>query len=67
MKTIQRVLREGADDLTRAEEVDTQRACVNVDHIDEHFLGPPAGTPFAKQFLKELKEVSGKSCIITET
>ena len=29
------VLREGADDLTlRAEEVDTQQACINVDHID---------------------------------
>ena len=30
------VLGEGADDLTlRAEEVDTQRASINVDHIDE--------------------------------
>ena len=30
------VLREGADDLTlRAEEFDTQKACINVDHIDE--------------------------------
>ena len=33
------VLRKGADDLTpRVEEVDTQKACVNVDHIDETFL-----------------------------
>ena len=31
------VVREGADDLTqRAEEVDTQNACINVDHIDEN-------------------------------
>ena len=63
------VLREGADDLTlRAEEVDTQKACINVDHIDEN-VGErrwcmQIGTPFAKQFMKELKEVSGKSCVI---
>ena len=32
---------EGADDLTlRAEEVDTFKACVNVDHIGDFFFGP---------------------------
>ena len=32
-----KVPREGADDLTpRAEEFDTQKACINVDHIDEN-------------------------------
>ena len=36
------VLREGADDLTlRAEEVDTQKASINVDHIDEKCWRPP--------------------------
>ena len=34
-------LREEAGDLTlRAEEVDTQTACINIDHVDEHFGGP---------------------------
>ena len=36
------VLREGADDLTlRAEEFDTLKACINVDHIDKNLGGPP--------------------------
>ena len=36
------VPRKGADDLTpRVEEVDTQKACINVEHIDETFLRPP--------------------------
>ena len=46
--------------------VDTQKACINVEHIDETFLRQwwtQIGTPFAKQFMKELKEMSGKSCI----
>ena len=55
------VLREGADDLTlRAEEVDTLKACINVDHI-EKFWGPSFVDAdwhlFAKQFIKEMKEV----------
>ena len=60
-------LREGRDDLTlRAEEVDTLKACISVDLIGEK-LGDrlwwtQTGTPFAKQFLEALKEVSGKSC-----
>ena len=63
------VLREGADDLTlRLEEVDTQTACINVDHIDEKIRDRrwlmQIKTHFAKQFTKELKEVSGKSCTI---
>ena len=37
------VLREGADDLTlRAEEINTQKACINVDHIYEKLWGPPS-------------------------
>ena len=67
------LLREGgADDLTlKAEEVDTQKACINVDHIYENvgdgLWWTQLGTPFAKQFMKELKDLSGKSCIfITE-
>ena len=45
------VLREGADDLTlRAEEVDTIKACINVDHIGENLGDRPwwtqTGTPF---------------------
>ena len=64
------VFREGADDLTlRAEEVDTKKACINVDHIDDFFWDrfwwAQIGTPFAKQSTKELKGVNGKSCIIT--
>ena len=36
------VSREGADDLTlRAEEFDTLKACINVDHIDKNCWGPP--------------------------
>ena len=36
------VSKEGADDLTlRAEEVNTLRACINVDHIEENKFGPP--------------------------
>ena len=36
------VQREGADDVTlRADEFHTLKACINVDHIDEQFLGPP--------------------------
>ena len=36
------VLRKGADDLTpRAEEVNTQTACINVDHLGEKFWRPP--------------------------
>ena len=63
------VLRKGADDLTpRAEEVDTQKACINVGHIGGKFgdrlWWTQIGTLFAKQCMKELKEVSGKSCII---
>ena len=35
-------VREGAGDLTlRTGEFDTLKACINVDHIDENFLGPP--------------------------
>ena len=35
------VLREGADDLTvRAEEIDTLKACINVDHIDKCWRPP---------------------------
>ena len=49
--------------------MDTLKACMNVDHIGKLIVGdllswPQTGTPFAKQFMKELKEVSGKSCII---
>ena len=63
------VSREGTDDLTlRAEEVHKLKACINVDHTGEMFgdcrWWTQTGTPFANQFLKELKEVSGKSCII---
>ena len=52
-------LREGADDLTsRAEAVDTLKACINVDHIAKDFWdrhwSTQTGTPFAKQFMKEL-------------
>ena len=37
------VLREGTDDLTsRAEEVDTFTACINVDHTGENVGCPPA-------------------------
>ena len=64
------VLREGADDLTlRAEEFDTLKARINVDHIDI-FFGWTAlrGCMLARfllgNFVKELKDVSGKSCII---
>ena len=66
------VLREWADDLTlRAEEFDTLKACINVDHIVKKIGGRPwwtqIGTHFAKQLTNELKEVSGKNCtIITE-
>ena len=55
------VLSEGADDLTlRAEEFDTLRACINVDHNDNFFLVDrpwwmQIGTLSAKQFIKELK------------
>ena len=36
------VLREGEDDLTlRAEEFDTLKACINVDHIDKNVWRPP--------------------------
>ena len=36
------VLREGADDLTlRAEELDTLKACINVDHNEENKWRPP--------------------------
>ena len=36
------VIREGANDLTsRAEEVKTLKACINVDHIEENRWGPP--------------------------
>ena len=71
VKIIQGVLREGAADLTpRAEEVDTLIACINVDHIGENFGTAIGGRRLAhllaKQLMKELKEVSGKSCIITE-
>ena len=67
------VLREGADDLTLgAAEFDALKACINVDHIDKKCGARPwwmqIGTLSAKQLVKELKEVSGKSCIIiTET
>ena len=67
------VLREGADDLSvRAEEFDTVKACINADHVDKNVLGRPwwmqIGTLLAKQFIKKLTEVDGKSCtIITET
>ena len=71
-RCISEVLREGADDLTsRAKEVDTLEACINVYHVgencgDRHWWSQ-SGTLLAKQFKKELKEVSGTSCtIITE-
>ena len=36
------VPREGADDLTlRAEELNTRKACISVDHIDNFFRRPP--------------------------
>ena len=62
------VLRRGVDDLTlRAEEGDTLQACINVDHIGEYFRDrhwwTQTGTSFAKQFVKELKEVRVNSCI----
>ena len=58
------VLREGADDLTqRAEEVGTLKACINVNHIDEKVGRPPLVDADAYQFMKELKEKNGKSCI----
>ena len=63
------VLREGADDLTlRAEEFNSQKACIHVDHINEkfgdRFWWTQIGTPFAKQLTQEFQEVSGKICTI---
>ena len=54
-------------DLTpRAEEVDTLKACINVDDTGEKFRDrlwwTQTGTPFAKQFVKQVKEVTGESC-----
>ena len=55
------VLGEGADDLTSgAEEFDTLKACINVDHIDKQIGDRPwsmqIGTHFfAKQFTKEFE------------
>ena len=63
------VLREGTDALTlRAEDFDSLKACINMDHIGENFGSRPWWIQIAKQFTKELNEMSGKSCtIIAET
>ena len=52
----------------RAEDFDTLKACINADHIENNVGDRPwwmqFGTHFAKQFTKELQEVSGMSCTI---
>ena len=64
VKIVQKFLRKGADDLTpRAEEKDTLKACINVDNSEENFgdrlWWAQTGTSFVKQFMKELKDMSG--------
>ena len=50
--TYPEVLREGADDLTlRAEEVDTLKACINVDQIEEKQMVTAAGGRRLVRFL----------------
>ena len=53
-----------ADDLTlRAEEVDTLKACVNVDHIGEKSRGPPLWTQTGTFFCQAIyRGIEGKEC-----
>ena len=64
-------IREGPEELTlRAEDVGSQKACSNVDHIAEDRWGPLLVDAdwhafFARRSAKALKEVNGKSCTFT--
>ena len=63
------LIREGPEEVTlRAEEVNTQKSCINVDHIAQDRWRPPLveliGMLSARRSTKVLKGKTEKSCII---